>query len=224
MIMFNQKNVADGGFYINMDHRTDRKTQCESQFKKFDIVGMERMPGIVKGEYAGCGEAHKQIILHAVSKGWRSVLIMEDDFYIMDPPSTGVSDYHLSYKETMSNYLMQAEKVDWDVMFFGTILHAPLQKISENVGKIISAKSAHALIVRESIYNDILEWSYEKYDQLDHYYYTTLQKTRNFISSYPILINHGWPQEDMSDLLKRKTTYHYYTTSTYAQYAGEFRQ
>lgn len=224
MITFYDRKVADGGFYINMDHRTDRKKQCEDQFAKFEIAGMQRMPGIVKGEYAGCGEAHKEIIRIAISNKWKSVFICEDDFYVMDPPSTGIGDYHLPYKETVLKFLDQAEKISWDAMFFGTILHAPLIKLAENVGKIQSAKSAHALVVKETMYEDILGWSYEKYDQLDHYYYTTLQKTRNFISSYPILINHGWPQEDMSDLLKRKTTYHYYTTSTYAEFATQFRK
>ena len=224
MITFYGKKVADGGFYINMDHRTDRKKQCEDQFANFQIAGVERMPGIVKGEYAGCGEAHKEIVRTAIARGWKSVLMLEDDFYVMDPPSTGVGDYNLPYKETMLKYLEQAEKIEWDAMFFGTILHAPLLKLDENVGKIQSAKSAHALVVKESMYQDILDWSYEKHDQLDHYYFTTLQKTRNFISSYPILINHGWPQGDVSDLLKRNITYHYYTTSTYAEFATEFRK
>lgn len=223
MITFYDKKVADGGFYINMDHRTDRKKQCEDQFSKFEISGMERMPGIVKGEYAGCGEAHKQIVRNAIERGWKSVLIFEDDFYIMNPPSTGIENYHLSYKESMLKYLEQSEKINWDVQFFGTILHAPLLKLNDNVGKIQSAKSAHALVLRESVYQDVLDWSYEKYDQLDHYYYTTLQKTRNFISSYPILINHGWPEGDVSDLLKRQITYHYYTISTYAEFTKEFQ-
>ena len=222
MITFYGKKVADGGFYINMDHRVDRKKQCEDQFQKFEISGMERMPGIVKGEYAGCGEAHKEIVRTAISRGWKSIFICEDDFYIMDPPSTGIGNYPLSYKDTMLDVIEQSEKIEWDAMFFGTILHAPLLKLSKNIGKIQSAKSAHALIVKESMYDDILGWSYEKYDQLDHYYYTTLQKKRNFISSYPILINHGWPTEDFSDLLKRNTTYHYYTTSTYSEFAKEF--
>ena len=134
-----------------------------------------------------------------------------------------IENYHLSYKESMLKYLEQSEKINWDVQFFGTILHAPLLKLNDNVGKIQSAKSAHALVLRESVYQDVLDWSYEKYDQLDHYYYTTLQKTRNFISSYPILINHGWPEGDVSDLLKRQITYHYYTISTYAEFTKEFQ-
>lgn len=223
MITFYNKKVADGGFYINMDHRLDRRKQCEDQFKEFEISGMERISGIVKGEYAGCGEAHKQIIRIAIERGWKSVLILEDDFYIMNQPATGVGNYNLLYKDTMLKYLEQSDMINWDAQFFGAILHAPLLKLSDNVGKIQMAKSAHALIVKESMYEDILNWSYEKYDQLDHYYYTTLQKTKTFISSYPILINHGWPEADMSDLLKRKITYHNYTISTYAEFATEFR-
>jgi hypothetical protein len=222
MIRFYDEVVADGGFYINMDHRADRKQKCEDQFKKFEITGMERMPGIVKGQYAGCGEAHKEIVRIAMSRGWKTVLIFEDDFYIMDPPSTGLGDHKVSYKDSMLAYLKQCKKIEWDVQFFGTILHAPLFRLGQNVGKIQSAKSAHAMVLRDTVFEDVLGWSYEKYDQLDHYYYTTLQKTKNFITSYPILINHGWPEGDVSDLLKRNITYHNYTISTYAEFAKAF--
>ena len=222
MVTIYNKKLADGGFYINMDHREDRRKQVQYQFERFEIKGVERMPGIVKGEYAGCGEAHKNIIREAIKNNWKSVVMFEDDFYIMDPPSTGIHNYHVPFKECMLSVLEQAETLNWDALFFGAILHAPLDKITDNIGKINAAKSAHALIVKETMYNDILDWSYEKYDQLDHYYFTTLQKTRTFLSSYPILINHGWPEEDMSDLLKRKVSYHNYTTSTYAEFAGQF--
>jgi GR25 family glycosyltransferase involved in LPS biosynthesis len=222
MITIYDKKLADGGYYINMDHREDRRNEVEQQFKRFDIKGVERMPGVVKDQYAGCGEAHKNIIKQAVKNNWKSVIMFEDDFYIMDPPSTGIGDYQLSFKECILEVLEQLEQLDWDALYFGTILHSPLKKITKNIGKVNSAKSAHALIVKESMYNDILNWTYEKYDQLDHYYYTTLQKTHKFLSSYPILINHGSPTENMSDLLNKPVTYHYYMTSTYAEYAKEF--
>jgi GR25 family glycosyltransferase involved in LPS biosynthesis len=223
MITFYDRHIADGGFYINLDSRTDRKEKVLNQLDKYNICGVERMPAVIKGQYAGCGESHKNIIKLAIDRGYDSVLALEDDFYIMDPPSTGRDDYHLDFKQSMNLYLDQAFNIEWDVMFFGAILHSPLIKVSDNLGRIQSAKSAHAFIIKKQVFPDILAWSYEKYDQLDHYFFTKLQKKWKFISSYPLLINHGWPEPDLSNLLNFNTTYYAYIVSTYAEFATSFR-
>lgn len=214
--------VADSGFYINLDARLDRKSKVEEQFQKFNITGVQRMPAVISGQYAGCGESHKNIIREAKKYDMKSILVFEDDFFIMDPPSDGFREYNQPFKETFKEVLNQANTVNWDILFFGTILHAPIVKVSKNLGKVQAAKSAHAFIVKESLYDSILNWSYEKYDQLDHYFYTTLQKTHTFLTTYPVLINHGYPDEDFSDLLKRNTTYHYYLLSTYQEFCKDF--
>lgn len=223
MITLNNRKIADGGFYINLDERTDRKDKVLSQLDRYNIQGVERMPAVVMGEYAGCGESHKNIVRLAIDRGYESILALEDDFYIMDPPSTGRNDYHESWNNAINAFLDQSENIEWDVMFFGAILHAPLIKISNNVGYIQKAKSAHAFIMKKHVFPDILEWSYDKHDQLDHYFFTTLQSKWKFISSYPLLINHGWPEADHSNLLNRPITYYGYTISTYAEFASEFR-
>lgn len=224
MVKIDDYDVADGGFYINMDHRTDRKQKVEDQLAKFNITGVERMPAVVKGQYAGCGESHKNIVKEAISRNMKSILVFEDDFYIMDPPTDGFNHYEKSFKETFVEVLEQAKTVHWDVLFFGTILHAPILKVTKNLGRIQAAKSAHAFIVKESLFEYILDWSYEKYDQLDHYFYSTLQKSHTFLTSYPALINHGHPEADMSDLLKTETTYHYYLLSTYQEFCRGFNE
>lgn len=223
MVTIDNTYIADCGFYINLDHRKDRKKKVENQLNIFNIQGVERIPAVIKGQYAGCGESHKNIVKEAKKRNAKSIIVFEDDFYIMDPPTDGYTNYYKSFKETFHEVLDQASKIQWDILFFGAILHAPLLKVSNNLGKIQLAKSAHAFIIKESLFEHILNWSYEKYDQLDHYFYTHLQKSHIFLSSYPVLINYGHPEEDMSDLLKRKTTYHNYLLSTYREFAGEFR-
>ena len=222
MVTINDKYIADGGFYINLDTREDRKQKVEEQLNKYNIKGVERMPAVIKGQYAGCGESHKNIIKEAIKRNMKSVLVFEDDFYIMDPPTDGFKHYNASFTDMFCEILDQAKTVTWDVLFFGTILHAPLIKVSKNLGKIQAAKSAHAFIVKDTLYETILDWSYEKYDQLDHYFYTTLQKTHTFLTTYPALINHGHPTPDLSDLLKQETTYHYYLLSTYQEFCRNF--
>jgi GR25 family glycosyltransferase involved in LPS biosynthesis len=223
-VKINDRYIADGGFYINLDSRIDRKEKVEQQLSKFNITGVQRMPAVIKGQYAGCGESHKNIIKTAIANNMKSVLVFEDDFYIMDPPSDGFKPTEQTFTDLFIDILDQADTVDWDVLFFGTILHSPLDRVTKNLGKIKSAKSAHAFIIKESLYEYILNWSYEQYDQLDHYFYTTLQKSHTFLTTHPALINHGHPNEDFSDLLKRNTTYYYYLLSTYQEFCKDFHE
>lgn len=222
MVTIGNKYIADGGFYINLDTRIDRKEKVEQQLLKYNISGVERMPAVIKGQYAGCGESHKNIIREAINRNMKSVLVFEDDFYIMNPPTDGFKNSDTSFTELFCDVLDQANSLQWDILFFGTILHAPIIKVSKNLGRITAAKSAHAFIIKESLYDKILDWSYEKYDQLDHYFYTTLQKTHTFLTTHPILINHGYPDPDFSDLLKQQTTYHHYLLSTYQEFCKDF--
>jgi GR25 family glycosyltransferase involved in LPS biosynthesis len=67
--------------YINLDHRTDRREHIESQFQQYGIHTYERFPawkhdiGII-----GCTYSHQAVYKMAKEKGYRNILIFEDDF------------------------------------------------------------------------------------------------------------------------------------------------
>jgi glycosyl transferase family 25 len=66
--------------YINLAHRTDRRSQIEAELACFgDRV--ERFDAIRHTHGGlGCSKSHLAVLERAKAQGWRNVLIVEDDF------------------------------------------------------------------------------------------------------------------------------------------------
>lgn len=68
----------DGVIYINLDKRTDRREHMEQMTKLLPNVhrfsAIEYDPG-----YIGASKSHIGVLKLAIEKGWKNVLILEDD-------------------------------------------------------------------------------------------------------------------------------------------------
>ena len=66
--------------YINLDHRTDRRAQIESELACFG----DRVERLSATRHAtggiGCSMSHIRALQRAKEAGWKNVLIVEDDF------------------------------------------------------------------------------------------------------------------------------------------------
>ena len=70
-------------FYINLDYREDRREEIESELAKYELLEKsERFPGIrvVNQGILGCTKSHLGVIKLAKERGYKNVLILEDDF------------------------------------------------------------------------------------------------------------------------------------------------
>ena len=70
-------------FYINLDHRTDRREEIEKEltdkgieFERF--AAFKTYPGII-----GCNQSHIAVLKLARERGYESVMIFEDDFMFL---------------------------------------------------------------------------------------------------------------------------------------------
>lgn len=73
-------NYIDHVFYINLDRRTDRRGEFESQAKVYDLQ-YERFPAIAKDMgILGCTLSHLEVLKIARERNYKNVLIFEDDF------------------------------------------------------------------------------------------------------------------------------------------------
>ena len=69
----------DAVLYINLDSRPDRREHMESMTSIFGEK-VSRFPAIKETiGHIGCTKSHIGAIQHAISKGWKNVLILEDD-------------------------------------------------------------------------------------------------------------------------------------------------
>jgi glycosyl transferase family 25 len=79
----------DHVYYINLDHRNDRNIQflgeVENMFKGGILENrIERFPAIENSNGAlGCSMSHLAIIKDAKTKGYRNIIVFEDDFMFL---------------------------------------------------------------------------------------------------------------------------------------------
>lgn len=94
----NSLNQIDRIFYINLDHRTDRKIHIEHQIINIldhDLSNTLRIPGVIYNRFTGrlkgaigCTMAHLNAINYAIHHNLHNVIILEDDFeFLCDRPT-----------------------------------------------------------------------------------------------------------------------------------------
>jgi len=70
-------------FYINLDHRTDRRAEVEKEFEEKGLT-VERFPATQYNPGAiGCNLSHIGVLTTARRRGYDAVMIFEDDFQFL---------------------------------------------------------------------------------------------------------------------------------------------
>jgi len=155
-------------FYINLEKDKDRNASMISQFEKFGITNYERFNaftgGFIPNEHAyrnfnnkehryvvnslACRESHLSVIKIAKERGYKRILILEDDVEFIDDPST-----LLRINIGIIN--------DWDMLYFGGYIE------NEYRNQIVCA---HAYAVRDTIYDDIINMCNASGMEIDNFY------------------------------------------------------
>lgn len=111
-------------YYINLDHRTDRKEQCEGEMNKLGVPPSKlvRIPGIYNKEFGilGCGLSHKKALETFMASEHKNCLIFEDDFlFTLDMNYVryllkSIFERNISYDLVMlAGNLYKTEKTEW---------------------------------------------------------------------------------------------------------------
>jgi len=140
--------------YINLESRTDRREEIESELARMGLEGerfdaIQRKPGIV-----GCGYSHLAVLKLAKSRGYKEILIMEDDFQFLVSP------------ERMREIFMLLSSVPSDVCMLGYNLHHThgdyLSAQRLLMYRVKYAQTASAYLVRSHYYDTLIslyEWA-----------------------------------------------------------------
>lgn len=141
-------------FYINLDKRDDRRSQIESQLAQYGLQNYERFSAIYKPlNGVGCSESHLAVLKIARDRGYKNILMLEDDFIFT------VS------KEIMENNLSDLfEKVpDFDVcMLAYNLQHGDPHPEHTFLLHNIEAQTTAGYLVNQSMYQeliDLYEWA-----------------------------------------------------------------
>lgn len=185
--------LFEGAFLINLDSRPDRLFHSTNELKKVGIQDLvERLPAIQhRYGMVGCSLSHLECVKLAKQRGWKSVLIFEDDITIKP-----------NFNEFYTRVLDQLSKRNWTVFHFGAMLMNICTQVDDNLLQVGYNWAAHAIAIHERAYDFIIEkydWSYSETDSSKpwggHYPFDGFINKNTFdagfeiYSAYPLLIS-----------------------------------
>ena len=140
-----QQEYFDGVFFINLDKRVDRRVLIEGEFEKVGLeverfAGIERAPGIV-----GCGLSHLGVLKLARERGYKNVLIFEDDFEFLVSKS--------EFWAMISTFF--EEEIDYDVVMLSYLMHKD-EDYNDFLMKVLYASTASGYIVNNCFYDTLI--------------------------------------------------------------------
>jgi len=150
-------------FYINLDSRTDRRQEIESELKKMDIIShdipnpdnkleFERFSAIKHDTIGGvgCGKSHIGVLKLAKARGYSTIIILEDDFIFT------VS------KEEFYKGLENIHGVYMDVcLLSGNIINCKTSEFNPNLNRLFQAQTTSGYLIH-CRYNDTLIKCFEE--------------------------------------------------------------
>lgn len=149
--MTEPNNELFGGvFYINLDHRTDRREQMEGELNKLGLK-YERFPAIrhVHGN-VGCGLSHLAVLKIAKARGLKNVLIFEDDFELIVEPKV--------FWQEMNKFFDSG--IEFDMLLPSYIMYksAPFNDI---VRKVLNSQTTSSYVINNHYYDTLIHlWEY----------------------------------------------------------------
>jgi len=134
--------------YINLNRRTDRRAEIEEEMNRFGLE-YERFEAIETpgfGSY-GCGLSHLQVLKLAKERGYKNILIFEDDFKFLvtkeefEKNLTQFFELDLNFDVCMLSYnLLESKNTDHDFLL-----------------KMLEVQTASGYIVNSNYYDKLIE-------------------------------------------------------------------
>lgn len=142
------RDFFEKGYYINLDRRTDRRVEFETEMKKYNLLDFfERFPGLdsinepdyVKKHFY-CAQTHINLFKKIYEEGHNTVLIFEDDAYFYDEPG------ELTGMELVENALDELQNFpDWDMFYLGGHPINRVEVVSNTLYRAPTILTAHAI-------------------------------------------------------------------------------
>lgn len=196
------KNV----YYINLEIRTDRKENVESELRYFGW-NPKRFNAIKMPNGAlGCSTSHLRCLELAKSEGLDHILICEDDITFLNKDL---------FKNQLDNFL--STDISWDVILIAGNNMGSIMPICNSAVKVSNCNAATGYLVKREYFDTLIQNFQEGINKLTYepqkhqlyaidQYWTTLQKKDNWILITPLTVTQ---KEGHSDIEKMYTNYNH---------------
>jgi GR25 family glycosyltransferase involved in LPS biosynthesis len=211
---------VDKIFLINLAHRKDRLQESISELVRVGIVNDVEQFEAIEHEIGiiGCTQSHYELVKHAKAKGYKNILIFEDDIEFHESDSLFQKTIELAFGTIKKN------KLSPHMLYLGgnaTHVHpghdntTPYHnQISEHLYQLGGCKTTHAYIIFESMYDTIIEaynkllWTEKEFrgDQrmsIDFWYLSRIHHNRTDYNVYGVYPALAGQRESHSDIMER---------------------
>jgi hypothetical protein len=132
--------------FINLDSRTDRRKQFESQFLEIGFHP-QRFAAIQNARGAiGCTMSHIACMEMAIQNKWDHVLVCEDDATIINPGQL----------VNQVNHFFQRFNDSWDVLLLAGNNYQPFRQESPGAVRVANCQTTTAYLVRRPYFETLL--------------------------------------------------------------------
>lgn len=195
---------VDRIYYINCEHRKDRRESIENFLSQLNSDKVQRIEGVYIPENGslGCVRSHLLILDDVIKNGYNNFLVFEDDFI----------PYDINIIDSV-NKLFE-ENVDFDVVMLSCNLKKSVETKYDFLNKVIDGQTSSGYISNinfvDRLKNSFIE-SESKLEEGLHpddcaldQNWKKLQETSNWYSFNPLL---GRQMDGWSDIEKRDVNY-----------------
>lgn len=148
-------NYLDKIIYINLEYRTDRKAEIETELVKMDLMPIvERFEGIRVPEQGilGCTKSHLAVIKLAKERGYRNVLVLEDDFEFLVSKT--------EFENRLTEFFESSLGKTYDVCMITVNLYKTANEAESEcpmMKRVLSSGSAAGYIVNQHYYDTLIK-------------------------------------------------------------------
>ena len=135
-------------FYINLEHRTDRKEHVLNQLTNLGLPNVERFNAIkMENGAIGCSMSHLKILKNAYENKLDHVLIVEDDITFLEPEV---------FKTNFDTFL-QRNGNNWDVILLAGNNMPPYDKVDDVCIKVKRCQTTTGYLVNGHYIKKLME-------------------------------------------------------------------
>jgi len=147
MVLINGYKIADMGFYINLDYRTDRKSKLEDQFTKYSITGVERHQANQSSTSGprNCRLSHYEVYEKFLDTKFELLLVLEDDCLFLP-------HFYANIKTIQKNIFSQ----EFDLFWLGCRNRRSIKPYSNHCYQVQSVSHAQAYLINKKLCQYIL--------------------------------------------------------------------
>jgi GR25 family glycosyltransferase involved in LPS biosynthesis len=148
MVKINDIKIADVGYFINLDKRTDRLEILTNQLKSFNIEGVERFSAIsnLNSGPLNCRSSHYELYKKFLDSDSEVLLVLEDDCKFLDVLK---DEYETIFKDIYST--------EWDLFWLGCRNRRSPVPYKNNTFKVSSVSHSQSYLIKRNLCEYILK-------------------------------------------------------------------